>query len=317
MTKSLDFQRVWHVPAASSVSQLAVIVPVGPNHDPADSVARSDDAAQGTGTSLMHIVVVNGENADRRAADLIPKLHSRLDRVVLVSNNDTIGYVRAVQSGMTLAVSLGLRTDRVGFLDADAQLRSPQHWQVLGAELDSQPELDAISGLVIHEQCQIWETLSSATFIAALELATGQPVTKPYLQGGAGGTLARWQPFANAVQDALRLNTLIGPTLSATSIASGRRVAATSTLPCGHTPRRTMKEWADSVTAYEHAWRGLIDLLGSDIEKPWREFLVAAEHALRDRHKLLVDIRYNGALRQQIVMRVTAERLMLQAGAAR
>lgn len=310
-------QAALHIPSGDKHGFTGVVVPVGPAHDPVPSVLRSDKAAMNSEVDLIHLVVVNGAGAAERGEHALAGLHECLDRVAIVCIAADVGYIQAVRAGLELATSLGLRRDRIGFLDADAHLRSPTHWAAAIRALDREPDLDAISGLVVHDTCRIWETLSSSSFIAAMEAATGAPVNKPYLQGGAGGTLARWLPFANAVENALRLNTLIGPTLSATSIAAGRQVKATSALPCEHTPRRTMKEWTDSVSAYERSWRHLIDLLGADIEKPWREFLQQAEHALRDNPKLLVDVHYNGALRHDVVMRVHAERLMLRPGATR
>jgi hypothetical protein len=307
----------WHLPTPGGGSALGVIVPVGPSHDPVASIVCSDHAAVTGGMPVVHLVVVNGDGADARAPGLLCRLSGLKDRIALVSIGGPVGYVRAVRHGLGVADKLGLRGDRIGFLDADADLRAAMHWRETAAALDSEPDLDAISGLVVHADCRIWETLSSARFVAALERAVGGPIHKPYLQGGAGGTLARRAEFSQAVDDALQMGTLIGPTLSATSIAAGRRVVATSLLPCGHTPRRTMQEWTDSVTAYERSWRGLIDLFGNDIEKPWQEFLELAERALAGQPKLLVDLRYNTAMRQHIVAGVEAERRRLKAAGAR
>lgn len=305
-----------HLPAVTT-SMLGVIVPVGPSHDPVNSVITSDHSATTSGVDAAHLVIVNGTDATSRVADIRSRLAPIDDRVAIVAINGPIGYIRAVRHGLRMADQLGLRSDRVGFLDADAELRSIEHWQVANLMLDESPNLDAISGLVVHAKCRVWETLSSATFVAAMERASGAPVCKPYVQGGAGGTLARREPFARAVNDALRLDTLIGPTLSASSLAAGRRVLATSALRCGHTPRRTMQEWTASVTAYEQSWRSLVELFGSDIEKPWQQFLDGAEQVLAGNMKLLTDMRYNAALRQDVVVRVEAQRRALQAAGAR
>lgn len=316
MTSTAEQIKIWRVPEGV-VGALGVAVPVGPAHDPVAAVITSDRAARRSGTRVVHLVVLNGAGAEARAPGIEAALGGLADRVAVASVDAPIGYINAVRHCLLLADELQLRSDRIGFLDADATLRGPRHWHDLEAILDMDSEVDAASGLVVHERCRIWETLSSAEFVAAMERATGGPIHKPYLQGGAGGTLARRQPFETAVDDALRFGTLIGPTLSATSIAAGRRVMATSQLPCGHTPRRTMQEWSDSVTAYERSWRGLIDMLGSDIEKPWQEFLAFAERVLINDHRLLVDFRYNTAMRQQIVTRVVGELQMLKPGAAR
>lgn len=316
MTSALRIQMA-PAPQHFTSSTLGVIVPVGPSHDPVRSVAASHHAAAASGLDVVHLIVVNGDGATARMADLRPRIATVTDRHVTVVIDSQVGYITAVRHGLQLADQLGLRSDRVGFLDADAELRCPDHWRVASQALDQQPDLDAISGLVVHPQCRVWETLSSAAFVAAMEQATGGPVEKPYLQGGAGGTLARRTPFDRAVNDALRLGTLLGPTLSATSLASHRRVVASSAMPCSHTPRRTMQEWIESVTAYEQSWRNLVDLFGWSIEKPWRGFLEDAERALAGNLKLLTDMRYNAILRQDIVIRVETQRRMLSAAGAR
>ncbi|MCK2245427.1 MULTISPECIES: hypothetical protein [unclassified Crossiella] len=214
-----------------------------------------------------------------------------------------IGYIRAVEIGLDLARSLGTRDDRVGFLDADALLCTSSHWRVLDEALNLQPELDAISGLVIHETCEIWETPSSAAFISALERSIGV-VEKPYIQGGAGGTLARREVFERSVTNALELGTLIGPTLSATAVAGGRQIRATSLLPCRHTPRKTMEDWVRSVTAYERSWRKLVKFYGPGVEEPWKDFLYSAKESLLSEPALLRRLAYSQKLRQQIVTTV-------------
>jgi hypothetical protein len=298
----------WHTLTTRQDDAIAVVVPVGPEHNPVAAVESSCRAARAGQVRVVHIIVLNGIADPSQKAEAIRQAMERIaDSYVLVSINADVGYVRAVRYGLDLSAELGLRADRVGFLDADSYLRRQQHWVHAVAALDRDPTLDAISGLVIHTQCQVWETLSSATFIAALEEAYGAPVNKPYLQGGAGGSLARRDVFSRAVDTALRLRTLIGPTLSATSIAAGRHVIATSVLPCGHTPRRSMQEWTESVTAYERSWRTLVRLYGTGIETPWLTFLSAAERAVADKPALLLDLLQNVQLRRAVVEQVEAD----------
>jgi len=294
--------RVWHHGVRPLPDPaIPVVMPVGPDHNPMPSLDASLRASRGA-PALIHVVVLNGETADTgRVRTIRSGMRALAAPFALVEVRADIGYVRAVEIGLATATRLGARNDRVGFLDADSDLRDPRHWAHVNAELDSDASLDAVSGLVIHAECEVWETLSSARFVHALSQALGRPVEKPYIQGGAGGTLARRHVFEASVSAALAMGTLIGPTLSAAAIARGRSVRATGRLPCGHTRRRTMAEWLASVTTYERSWRKLVHLHGSDIETPWLSFLDRARHLLRHDPAILADIAENQRLRRNVV----------------
>ncbi len=279
---------------------LAVVMPVGPDHNPIPSIEASLRASRDAPT-LIHVVVLNGETADtERVRTIRSGVRALAVPLVLIEVRADIGYVRAVEIGLA-TTRLDTRADRVGFLDADSELRDPHHWAQVNTELDSDESLDAVSGLVVHPVCEVWETLSSARFVHALSQALGHPVEKPYIQGGAGGTLARRQVFEAAVGAALAMGTLIGPTLSAAAIAQGRKVRATGRLPCGHTRRRTLAEWLASVTTYERSWRKLVELHGGEIELPWLSFLDRARYLLHHDPALLADIAENQRLRREVV----------------
>jgi hypothetical protein len=296
---------IWHRPRRAESDTLAVIVPVGPAHDPVEAIRTSCRSAAAGRVPAVHLIVLNGQREPGAKAETLRRALAPITAdYALVSIDAEVGYVRAIRYGLHLADELGLRPDRVGFLDADARLTSARHWAYEMAALDGDPRLDAVSGLVVHPLCQVWETLSSAAFVQALEGVFGAPVDKPYLQGGAGGSLARRGAFSRAVETALRLRTLVGPTLSASAVATGRHVRATSALPCRHTVRRTWPEWVESVSAYEWSWRRLVRLHGPGIEEPWRRFLAVAERALADRPALLRDVRRNTELRREIVRRM-------------
>ncbi|TQF07171.1 glycosyltransferase family 2 protein [Kitasatospora acidiphila] len=285
---------------------LPIVVPVGPGHDPRAAVESSLRSSRGDGAhpSTLHIVILNGSREPAVEPGLLVRELTSLtpDLAVAVIPAD-VGYVRAVRAGLGIASRLGCHADLVGFLDADALLCDLGHWSVLAKALSLNPMLDAVSGLVIHEHCEVWETPSSQRFIEAVARVVGV-VEKPYIQGGAGGTLARRQVFEQAVDQALAMGTLIGPTLSATSLAAGREIRATSRLLCRHTPRRTLNEWVVSVTAYEKSWRALVREYGSDIERPWQQFLHVAEECVRTDHELARDLAHCQELRRQVVAAV-------------
>ncbi|MBZ9641422.1 hypothetical protein [Streptomyces sp. PSKA30] len=290
-------------------STLPIVVPVGPDHDPRPAIASSLRAASEASppTRTVHILVLNGTRAP--AVDpgvLVKELEEFGSDFAVARIADDVGYIRAVLEGLGIARRLRTREDRVGFLDADAVLRGAAHWDVLETALSAEPELDAISGMVIHEQCELWETPSSQKFIQTLERAQGI-VSKPYIQGGAGGTLARRPAFEYAARMALDLGTLLGPTLSASSLAAGRAIRATSQLPCGHTPRTTLDEWLTSVTAYEKSWRQLLAVFGRGVEKPWRDFLRTAEEQVKSDPVLAHSLSECRALRQRVVDDVERE----------
>ncbi|KNB53506.1 hypothetical protein [Streptomyces caatingaensis] len=299
-----------HIPIQRTWEQaIPIIVPVGPDHDPRSAINSSlratSEAVQRTDT--MHVVVFNGAREPAITPDdLIKELSDTTAEFAVAIIPEDVGYVRAVQEGLGITARLDTRQDLVGFLDADAVLRGTAHWAFLEQALTTEPTLDAISGMVIHEQCKLWETPSSQKFIRVLERA-GSVVNKPYIQGGAGGTLARRPAFEQAVNTALNLGTLIGPSLSACALAAGRAVRATSHLPCSHTPRKTLGEWLDSVTAYEKSWRRLLALYGTDIERPWREFLHNAEEQVSSDPCLSSDFADCQVLRQLVVDRVEQE----------
>ncbi|MER6558527.1 hypothetical protein ABT300_12395 [Streptomyces sp. NPDC001027] len=301
-----------HIPKrGTSGSSIPIVVPVGADHDPRPAIASSLRAASEASpcTQTMHILVFNGTREP--AVDpgvLIKELSETTAAFAVASIAEDVGYIRAVQEGLGIAAHLGTRQDLVGFLDADAVLHGTAHWAFLERALATEPTLDAISGMVIHDQCEMWETPSSQKFIRALESTRGV-VNKPYIQGGAGGSLARRPAFERAVSTALDLGTLIGPSLSASALAAGRTIRATSHLPCGHTPRRTLEEWLTSVTAYEKSWRRLLGLYGTDIERPWREFLHDAEEVVSSDPGLSRDLADCQVLRQLVVDRVEQEHL--------
>ncbi|EST27151.1 hypothetical protein [Streptomyces roseochromogenus] len=306
-----------HTPIPGTTSgAIPVMVPVGPDHDPRPAIHSSLRAISEAPpqTLALHILVFNGSRQPAVDPGLVIKelSESPAPFAVAVIRGD-VGYIRAVREGLSISESLGTRQDLVGFLDADAVLRGPAHWSHLECALAAEPALDAISGMVIHEQCSMWETPSSQRFIQTLERVCGV-VSKPYIQGGAGGTLARRPAFERAVDTALDLGTLIGPSLSAHALSTGHTVRATSHLPCGHTPRRSLEEWLTSVTAYERSWRRLLSLYGTDIERPWREFLNSAvKHVVSD-PQLARDLADCQALRQLVVDRVEHEHVSPTAG---
>jgi hypothetical protein len=292
-------------------STLPIVIPVGPDHDPRPAIASSLRAAAEASprTQTVHILVLNGTRAP--AVDpgvLVKELKEFGSDFAVARIADDVGYIRAVLEGLGIARRLRTREDRVGFLDADAILRGTAHWDVLETALSSEPGLDAISGMVIHERCELWETPSSQKFIQALERTQGI-VSKPYIQGGAGGTLARRPAFEYAARMALDLGTLLGPSLSASSLAAGRSIRATSQLPCGHTPRTTLDEWLTSVTAYEKSWRQLLAVFGSGVERPWRDFLRNAEEHVKSDPALSRSLAECQALRQRVVDDVEQQHL--------
>ncbi|WP_431781230.1 hypothetical protein [Streptomyces chumphonensis] len=299
-----------HAPSPEScASAIPVVLPVGPDHDPRPAVASSVRAASEDrpATRIVHVLVLNGTRPHRVDPEvLVKEVAECTDAFAVADIPEDIGYIRAVRAGLRIASDLGTRADLVGFLDADAMLHGTAHWARLEAALAEEASLDAISGMVVHEQCRMWETPSSRRFVDALAHGR-EAVSKPYIQGGAGGTLARRPAFEAAVGAALDLGTLIGPTLSASALAQGRVIRATSDLPCGHTARRTLEEWLTSVSVYERSWRRLRAVHGTGIERPWRDFLHDAEQRVRRDPGLARDLADCQALRRLVVERVERE----------
>ncbi|WP_412538597.1 hypothetical protein R8Z50_22425 [Longispora sp. K20-0274] len=252
------------------------------------------------GPRLLHILVLNGTAAPQvGASELVTFMEQWPDPFAVLTIDGDVGYVEAVRQGLDISRVITGRLDRVGFLDADTRLEGLGHWTRLETALDAEPELDAISGLVVHQRCGIWETPSSQRFITALTRQL-TVVDKPYIQGGAGGTLARRGRFEEAVACAQTMGTLIGPSLSAAAIAGGRAVRATGHLPCRHTPRVTLADWTTSVSAYERSWGTLLSRFGRSVEQPWAAFLETARQLLAADPDLLRDLDYSITLRRQI-----------------
>lgn len=285
---------------------IPVILPVGPAHEPTRAL-RASVRSSGS-ASTIHVVVLNsGSSIPPGVSGGSPRDREIWDSAMVVHSADRVGYVKAVRYGLELVRLYQGAVPYVGFLDADAVLRGGDHWEKLSSRLDDTPLLDAVSGLVVHEDARVWETLSSKDLVDTLEAVNRESVRKPYVQGGAGGSLSRWDCFAAAVLAAESSGGLIGPNLSAAAINSGKIAYATSELRCTHTRRLTLQEWVDSVSAYERCWRALVRTYGSGLEKPWLQFLqVVYESLPASRPDLLHRVHLNVLLRGLVARRIGA-----------